>query len=421
MLELVRRRVPHHREVGLVLVEDVLDHRLMACSPVQALLDVRLLADDPGLHDREVGSRGSRELLRQVFGEVAGEPGFRPARPTGDRSRDRRVEQPHLGEVPGQLFDLHEHAGRHSVERASGDLHLHVAEHTLGQVGDSVGTALARREQHLVVVDLAVVRGVVDVCVQAVLVDAEVEDAQAHLLRRAERLRCSGPAGCIDRLRSGEGSLSGESGRVVELEAERGDEGRVVVRADVVRRHAAPGEEALEVDGRAVDRADAAARPLDLGDLLAAALGGLREGLGLENARVERRGAVPERRSVDVEGVVRRAVHAGPRTGREAVPARARVRRRLREEPLAAGLGARLEELRDRRHRLVRRVVRGEILAHAVGDEEDRGALSPAQGRSRRLRRRRPSDARKDSEYEYEHEQQHNAGSRAQHLTLPCM
>ena len=329
------------------------------------------------------------------------------------------MEQPHLGEVPGQLFDLHEHARREPVERASGDLHLHVAEHTLGQVGDRIGTALARREQHLVVVDLAVVGRVVDVRVQAVLVDAEVEDAQAHLLRRAERLRCPRPAGGIDRLCSRERSLSSEPGRVVELQAERSDEGGVVVRADVVRSHAAPGEEALEVDGRAVDRADAAARPLDLGDLLAATLGGLSEALGLEDARVEGTRAVPERLSVDVERVVRRAVHAGPRTGGQAVPPGARVGWRLCQEPLAAGLGARLEELRDRRHRLVRRVVRGEILSHAVGDEEDRGALAPAQRRSRRLRRRCTSDARKDCEYDHEHEQHHNASSRTQHLTLP--
>ena len=56
-------------------------------------------------------------------------------------------------------------------------------------------------------------------------------------------------------------------------------------RRDVVGRHAAAGEEVAEVERRAVDRAAAAAGPLDLGDLLAAALGRLGERLGLQDVR----------------------------------------------------------------------------------------------------------------------------------------
>ena len=82
-------------------------------------------------------------------------------------------------------------------------------------------------------------------------------------------------------------------------------------RADEVRRDAATGEEGPEVDRRAVDGRVATARPLDLGDLQAAALGGLGDRLDLEDARIERRGPVRERLAVDVEGVVGRAVTPG--------------------------------------------------------------------------------------------------------------
>ena len=57
----------------------------------------------------------------------------------------------------GQLLDLDEHAGGLAVERAADDLHLDVAQLALAQGGDGVGAALGRREQHLVVVDPAVV------------------------------------------------------------------------------------------------------------------------------------------------------------------------------------------------------------------------------------------------------------------------
>ena len=127
------------------------------------------------------------------------------------------------------------------------------------------------------------------------------------------------------RRRAGERGLAGVPGRVIELEPEAGDERRVVEdlggAADEVGRDAAAGEEALEVDRRAADRRVAAAGPLDLGDLEAAALGRLGDRLGLEDVRVEGRRAVAERLPRDVERVVRRAVDARPRAGGQRVPA----------------------------------------------------------------------------------------------------
>ena len=168
---------------------------------------------------------------------------------------------------------------------------------------------LRRREQHTVVVGAIVVGAVVDVGVEAVLVDAEVEHAQAHLLRRAVRRRHVGPT----RRRRGRGlrerRLAGEAGRVVELQAERGDERRRRRSGDdVVRRDAATREEAAEVDRRALDAAAAAAGPLDLGDLLArrARPTGRSSRPGARR-RAECRGAVGERLAVDVERVVGRA------------------------------------------------------------------------------------------------------------------
>ena len=47
-----------------------------AGRPVEALLDVGLLARDARLEDREVGRGRGRELLGEVLGEVAGEAGL---------------------------------------------------------------------------------------------------------------------------------------------------------------------------------------------------------------------------------------------------------------------------------------------------------------------------------------------------------
>src|SRR4029453_4440674 len=106
---------------------------------------------------------------------------------------------------------------------------------------------------------------------------------------------------------------------MIELEPERGDEGDVVEEgvarvADEVRRNAPAGEERSEVDRRALNGGIASTRPFDLGDLEPFALCRLRDRLGLEHVRIERRRAVPERLAVDVEGVVRGAVDRGPGT-----------------------------------------------------------------------------------------------------------
>ena len=100
-----------------------------------------------------------------------------------------------------------------------------------------------------------------------------------------------GPAGGVGRRRGRERRLAGVAGRACRtggrsaaMNAASSNSG-VAGRADEVGRHAAPGEERLEVDRRAVDGGVAAAGPLDLGDLEAAALGGLGDGLGLEDAR----------------------------------------------------------------------------------------------------------------------------------------
>ena len=142
-------------------------------------------------------------------------------------------------------------------------------------------------------------------------------------------------------------------------------------RGYVVRGHAAARAEVAEVERRAVDGAAASAGPLDLGDLLAAALGGLGERLGLEHARVERRGAVAERLAVHVEGVVGRAVHARPGARVEREPAGARVRRRLRQQAVAGGPRALAEEVAEAGHDALVGVLLDRVLAQAVGGEEE--------------------------------------------------
>ena len=140
VLELVGRREPGHQEVGVVLVHHVRQHRDVAGLPVEALLDVGLLADDARLEDGEVGRGRGRERLGEVLREVAGEAGLAgPRGPGRDRAADRRVEQADLREVRGQLLDLHEHARGLAVECPADDLHLDVGELTLGQGRDRVG------------------------------------------------------------------------------------------------------------------------------------------------------------------------------------------------------------------------------------------------------------------------------------------
>ena len=214
---------------------------------------------------------------------------------------------------------------------------------------------------------------VVEVGVEAVLVGGAVEDPQPHLLRRAVR---PGHVGPPRRRRGGGGGERGPPGepvRVVELQAEAGRERRVVGGRDVVRGDAAARAEVAEVDGGAVDGAGAPAGPLDLGDPLAAALGGLGQRLGLQHGRAERRRAGGERLAVDVERVVGRPVDARPGAGGERVPAGPGVRRRLREQPAVGGLGAAGAAGRGSPARPVRRsdgVLLDAVLHEAVGGEE---------------------------------------------------
>ena len=141
--------------------------------------------------------------------------------------------------------------------------------------------------------------------------------------------------------------------------------------ADVVGRDTATGTEVAEVERRPVDRAAATARPLDLGDLLAAALGRLGQRLGLQHAGgAQRRSAVAERLAVDVERVVRRAVDARPRAGRQREPAGTRVRRRLRQQSVVGCLGAVLQQVAEAWHDTLLRVLLDGVLAQAIGREE---------------------------------------------------
>ena len=306
-----------------------------------------------------------------------------PARPRGVRARDGGVEETDLREVGGKPLDLDQERGRLAVEGAADDLDLDVGPLALAQVADLVGAVLGRREQHAVIARAAVVAAVVDVGVEAVLVGPEVDHPHAHLLRGAERGGDVGPAGRRRRRRGGEGRLVVEARRVIELETERPDELREVGRRDVVRRHAATREERAEVDGRAVDGAAAAAGPLDLGDLLAAALGRLGKRLGLEHARVEGGGAagmgrrLRERVAVLVEGVVGRAVHGRPCAGAEREPAGAGIRRCLRHQAVVRRSRSVLEQLAEAgRHALVG-VLLDRLLHQAVGGEEEELVLAP--------------------------------------------
>ena len=107
VLDLVGHRVADHRQVRLVLVEDVLDQRVVAGLPVQALLDVGLLAHDAGLEDGEVAGLRGREALGHEVLEAAGEARLaRPRRPGRVRARHRGVEETDLREVGGQPLDL---------------------------------------------------------------------------------------------------------------------------------------------------------------------------------------------------------------------------------------------------------------------------------------------------------------------------
>ncbi len=381
MLEFVGDGVADEGQVGLVGVQDVGRQRSGTLLPVQALLDIRFLADDPGLEDGEVRGRRTRELLGDVLREITGEAGrARPARPAGVRPRDRRVEQPHLREIPAEPFHLEQETCCQAVERAALDRDLDVGGLALPQVGNLGGAILAAGEQHPVVVGPAVIGAVVQVGVEAVLVDPEIQHPQPHLLRRAVTRRDARPPGGRPGLRLREGGDSGEPRGVVELESERCGEGGVVGGGDVVGRDAPAGQGCPEVEGRPVDGAAAAARPLDLSDLEAAPLGRLRDGLSLQDARIEGGGPVRERLSVDVECVVRRSGHGGPRARCQAEPARAGVRGRLGQQPAAGGGRTLVEQFAHRREGATLGVSLDDVLPHAVRGEEQHRVGSVVSG-----------------------------------------
>src|SRR3954453_5866476 len=116
----------------------------------------------------------------------------------------------------------------------------------------------------------------------------------------------------------------------------------------------------------------APAPPLDLRDLLAAALGRLGQRLDLQDAarRRERRGRVAERLAVDVERVVRRAVHGRPGARGQREPAGAGVGRRLRQQAVPGRVRAVLEQVAETRRVALVRELLDRFLAHAVGREE---------------------------------------------------
>src|SRR3954453_2499439 len=93
----------------------------------------------------------------------------------------------------------------------------------------------------------------------------------------------------------------------------------------------------------------APAPPLDLRDLLAAALGRLGQRLDLQDAarRRERRGRVAERLAVDVERVVGRAVPGRPGARGRGDPAGAGIWRRLRQQAVIGGVCAVLEQIAE--------------------------------------------------------------------------
>ena len=126
----------------------------VAGRPVEALLDVGLLADDAGLEDGEVGRRGGRELCGQELGEVAGEPGS-PGQ-VGQVAIARLTEvwkRRTCDRSAGQLLDLDQHAGglaRRGRRRLI--VTLTSAHSPSREVADGVGAVLGRGEEDPVVV-----------------------------------------------------------------------------------------------------------------------------------------------------------------------------------------------------------------------------------------------------------------------------
>ena len=379
VLELVRRRRAHEQQVRLDAeaggrrAEDVLEVRPVGVLPHQALLDVGVLVDDACLHRREVRRRGGREIAVQLLLEVrrAG----RAERVVGRvRALHRGEVEAELREVGGQVDRLDVEAGRPARERAGGERQLGVGPLALGEVGNGRGAVLGVGgvdDQHPVVIRGAVVGGVVDVDVpDPVPRDLRVVVREGRLLRRAEGGRHVRPARgvCeVDPL-----VLHAEGVRARRLP------GQVVVEHDP-----ADSDERAEVDDRALKRRSeiAGADPLHGDDRLAAPLGRLPDVVGLQDAgRRKARGVVEVALTDPVERVVRRAVLARPRAGRERVPPDAGVGREALQEAVLA-LQPSVHQLTHRRHGALLRVLVDQVRPHAVGREEDdrraRGARRP--------------------------------------------
>ena len=211
----------------------------------------------------------------------------------------------------------------------------------------------------MVVVHGAVVRRVVDVEVEEPRRVHGCEgrrDRQPLLLGRAERRRHVRPAGC--RVERDAKVVDPEGIRAVGL-----------ARDVVVEQDPAPREERPEVHDGALEHRHVPARrhPLDRDDVLARALGGLAERVGLENSRRgEARRAVEARVGQAVERVVRRAVHPWPRAGRQGGPADAGVRRKALRKPIVTA-DTSVNERPVGGHAAVPRVLLHEVRPHAVG------------------------------------------------------
>ena len=194
------------------------------------------------------------------------------------RALNRGEVQPELGEIGGQVDRLQVEAGSPAGERPGRDRDLRVRPVALRQVRNRLGAVLrvcGGDDEHAVVVDRAVVGGVVDVDVPgAVRREAGVVVREGGLLRRAEGAGDVRPAGRV----------SQRHALVLDAEGVRagGLAGKVVVEND-----AAAPEETAEVDDGALKRRHEPARadPLHRDDRLAAPLGRLRDVVGLEDSR----------------------------------------------------------------------------------------------------------------------------------------
>ena len=149
MLELVGDRIPDEREVGLVGLEHVLDQRVVGRLPVEALLDVGLLAHDACLEHGEVG-RGRR---RERWATNSAKSPVKPGSPGHDghvaMARVTDVWNRRTCEASGvSVSTLTSIPAVEAGERPSDDGHLDIGQLALGDVGHRVRAVLAACEQN---------------------------------------------------------------------------------------------------------------------------------------------------------------------------------------------------------------------------------------------------------------------------------